>query len=293
MTSPMRWIETGAFFTNKAGHRLFYRVSGPEGAPVLVMLHGFPTWSIDWFRIVPELSEQFRVICFDFLGFGASAKPAAHSYSIFEQADLTQELLAHLKVTSCGFVAHDYGTTVGQELLARRERRRLPIDLTGAVFLNGGMVYSAYRPTLGQKLLLLPGLGRLFASQLSYGRMFRALAKLWGKKSPLDDAEFKRLWWGIERHHGLARLPELIRYIPERRANHPAWEAAVASTDVPLAFAWGMLDPVSGAHVFDALKPLVPDALFTQLPLIGHYPQVESPAEVIQTIELLFSGARA
>jgi pimeloyl-ACP methyl ester carboxylesterase len=78
------------------------------------------------------------VLAFDLLGFGLSAKPRGHAYSIFEQADLAEHLLASQGIASYHVLAHDYGDTVAQELLARsREPGRRPA-LRSVAFPNGG-----------------------------------------------------------------------------------------------------------------------------------------------------------
>ncbi len=77
------------------------------------------------------------LVC-DLLGFGDSAKPRAHRYSLLEQADLQQALLGRLGIDEpLHVLAHDYGDSVAQELLARHHEGRL--QLASCVFLNGGL----------------------------------------------------------------------------------------------------------------------------------------------------------
>jgi hypothetical protein len=68
-----------------------------QGEPLL-LIHGFPTASWDWHYLWQPLAQRYRVIACDMLGFGDSAKPLDHAYSLLEQADLQQALLAHLRV---------------------------------------------------------------------------------------------------------------------------------------------------------------------------------------------------
>ena len=84
---------------------VFVRRSG--AGPAMTLLHGFPSSSYDWARVAPALSEQHALLLPDFLGFGASDKPADHDYSLHEQADLVEALWAHEGVTSTVVVAHD------------------------------------------------------------------------------------------------------------------------------------------------------------------------------------------
>lgn len=85
------------------------------------MHHGFPTASWDWHKLWPEFVKHYRVIALDMIGFGFSDKPINYHYSIGDQADLQQALLTSLGISSIHLLAHDYGDTVAQELLARFE----------------------------------------------------------------------------------------------------------------------------------------------------------------------------
>ncbi|KFO29350.1 Mesoderm-specific transcript like protein [Fukomys damarensis] len=115
------WKTSGKFFTYK-GLRIFYQDSlGVVGSPeIVVLLHGFPTSSYDWYKIWEGLTLRFhRVIALDFLGFGFSDKPRPHHYSIFEQASIVEALLRHLGLQNrrINLLSHDYGDIVAQELL--------------------------------------------------------------------------------------------------------------------------------------------------------------------------------
>ncbi len=67
-------------YTTVDGHRLFYREAGPSDAPVIVLLHGFPTSSYMFRQLVPILADRYRVIAPDMLGFGLSDAPAADEF---------------------------------------------------------------------------------------------------------------------------------------------------------------------------------------------------------------------
>lgn len=89
---------------------------GGEG-PSMTLLHGFPSSSYDWAKVAPALARRHTLLALDFLGFGASEKPAEHDYSLSEQADLVEAAWARDGVTATVLVAHDYAVSVAQELL--------------------------------------------------------------------------------------------------------------------------------------------------------------------------------
>jgi len=87
-------------YTTVQGHRLFYREAGEADAPVIVLLHGFPSSSHMFRHLIPLLANDYRVIAPDYLGFGLSdAPPAADvAYTFDLLADLTAGLLRNLGV---------------------------------------------------------------------------------------------------------------------------------------------------------------------------------------------------
>lgn len=100
------------------GHRLFYREAGPAGAPVVLLLHGFPTSSFMFRHLIPLLADRYRVIAPDHLGFGLSDAPAADrfGYTFDSLAGLTADLLAQIGVGRYAMYVHDYGAPVGWRL---------------------------------------------------------------------------------------------------------------------------------------------------------------------------------
>ena len=248
----------------------------------MLLLHGFPTWSYDYADVADDLAADHDVITVDFLGYGASDKPNPYSYSVAESADVVEDLAAHLSLDSVRLVVHDYGGIVGQELVDRSLAGNVGFTISSLVLLNSGIVYSAYRPTHLQKLLILPGIGKLIASRVGASRFRSALDAVRG--SPLADDEFDNLWFGVSRldGHKLAHLH--IRYNAERAEHHRRWEKALADWDGPMHLVWGLDDPVSGRHVLREAIAVLPRAEVTELPGVGHYPQSEAPKAVAAAV---------
>jgi pimeloyl-ACP methyl ester carboxylesterase len=282
-TSPDAWRAHGDTFEWR-GERIFFRAEG-AGEPVL-LVHGFPTASWDWWPIWPRLAERYRVLALDMIGFGFSAKPRRFPYSIFAQADLFGELLAREGVSSYRLVAHDYGDTVAQELLARQADASAP-RIISACLLNGGLFPEVHRALVTQKLLASP-LGPLLA-RLGGRRAFaRSMRRIWGS-SPVSDDELRAMWQLVAANDGPAVMPKLIGYLDERRAHRKRWVGALISTRAPLRFINGLVDPISGAHMAARYRELVPYPDVVELPGVGHYPQLEAPDAVLDAILEHFS----
>ena len=116
------------------GQRLFYREAGREDAPVLVLLHGFPTSSYMFRDLIPRLAGDYRVIAPDHLGFGFSDTPSVHDfdYTFDALADLTEALLDELGVARYAIYVQDYGAPIGWRLALRH-----PQAITAIVTQNG------------------------------------------------------------------------------------------------------------------------------------------------------------
>ncbi|HUP93139.1 MAG TPA: alpha/beta hydrolase [Solimonas sp.] len=273
------WQAAGKSFDFN-GHPIFYREHG-SGETALVCVHGFPTASWDWEPLWPELCKRFaHVVAPDMLGFGFSAKPRNHVYSLVEQMDLHAALLAHLGVTRVHLLAHDYGVSVAQEWLAR-DLEQLPPDLLSVVLLNGGLFPETHRATSAQRLLKSP-LGPLMSLLLNEQSFGRSFVHVFGSQTRPGLIELQDFWQLVAYNGGNRISHKLIRYIKERRLNRERWVGALQQTQVPLRLVNGPADPVSGAHMVERYRELVPDADVVLLKGIGHYPQVEAPDRVLR-----------
>ena len=274
---PLRdWRAQGRTFDFN-GHAIRYWEAG-AGEPLL-LIHGFPSASWDWNKLWQPLAERYRVIACDMLGFGDSAKPRNHAYRILEQADLQQALLEHLAVREpVHLLVHDYGNSVGQELLARHLEGQ--IQLASLVFLNGGLFPETHRPVLSQKLLLSP-LGGFFGRFFDRGKLAANFAKVFGPRTRPSEEELDAFWSLIACNDGPKVMHRLIHYILDRREHRERWVGAMQRTSVPLRLIDGPVDPISGAHMVERYRQLIPRPDTVMLDGIGHYPQTEAPEQVL------------
>jgi pimeloyl-ACP methyl ester carboxylesterase len=265
------WITAGET-RNLAGYRIFLRTEVTAGRPPLLLIHGYPTASYDWTRIWSSLAERYSLYACDLLGFGMSEKPSGHSYPISEQADICQRLLEAFDVEAPHVLAHDYGDTVAQELLAREREGQL--RLSSVVFLNGGLFPETHRPRRVQKLLAQPVIGGLLARGMSYAKFAEAMRSISGRVPP-SDQELADLWSLVTHDEGRLAIARLINYMEQRRVNRERWVGALIESGVPRKLICGADDPVSGSHLADRYRELVPDPDVVLLDGVGHYPQLE------------------
>jgi pimeloyl-ACP methyl ester carboxylesterase len=275
-----------------AGRRVPLRVGSEERAifvrragegPQLTLLHGFPSSSHDWAKLAPALGSANSLLMLDFLGFGASDKPQDHDYSLHEQADVVEAAWRHAGVTSTALVAHDYAVSVTQELLARRGEGRLGVELRSVHLLNGGLFPELHRPQPTQTALLDPEQGPKLSALLNEELFVAGLAPTFADSydASADSAE---MWEAMSRGDGHRIAHLLIRYMSDRERHRERWVGALERTDVPLAFVWGMLDPISGAHMAERIRERLPRAPLLALESVSHWPALEAPERVAEAV---------
>ena len=193
---------------------------------------------------------------------------------------MQQALLEHLGVEQPVHVlAHDYGDSVAQELLARHYEGRF--QMASCAFLNGGLFPETHRPTLVQKLLLSP-LGWMIGRAFGRNALASSFNQIFGPRTRPSESALDDFWSLISCNHGPRILHKLIAYIPQRRYMRDRWVAAMQRAAVPLRVIGGEVDPISGAHMVERYQQLVPDADTVLLGNIGHYPQLEAPVQVLR-----------
>ncbi len=279
--STERWRERG-HFAKLLGREIFSVDSGALDKPTIVLIHGFPTSSWDWAPIWDSLARTHRLVAMDLLGFGFSDKPNPHRYSIIEQADLCEALVEDRKLDTFHVLAHDYGDTVAQELLARQNAGNGVGSWSSVCFLNGGLFPETHQARLIQKLLLSP-LGPMI-NRLSTKRTFdRSFSAVFGPRTKPSAEELEEFWRLINYKDGKHAFHSLITYMTDRKEHRDRWVGALLQSAVPIALINGSVDPVSGAHMVARYREVVsPNHFIVELAEIGHYPQVEAPAAVVQ-----------
>jgi pimeloyl-ACP methyl ester carboxylesterase len=249
----------------------------------MTLLHGFPSSSHDWAKLAPALAARHTLLAPDFLGFGASEKPADHRYALHEQADLVEALWRRERVSSTVLVAHDYGVSVAQELLARAGEGELDVELQAVHLLNGGLYPELHRPQRVQTALLDPERGPKISELITEELFVAGLAPTFapGYDAAADSAD---IWASTSRGGGERIGHLLIRYMADRERHGARWTAALEQTPVPLGFVWGMLDPVSGAHMAERIRERLPGAPFLALDDVSHWPPLEAPDRVASAL---------
>lgn len=269
------------------GHGIHVFERDGEG-PLLLLLHGFPSSSYDWRLLLDELPD-LAVLAFDCLGFGFSDKPREHRYGLGWQADLATELIRRRGAGRPVFiVGHDMGTSVATELMARDLAGELDWKLTGVLLFNGSIVLEAASPTPAQKILRSP-IGPLAARLSSRPVFLHQFGSVFSSTHPLDPEEAADQWSLVCHNGGRTLGHKLVAYMDERIEHAERWHGAIRDWN-DLQLAWGLEDPVATPAVLAALRELHPGVPVTELPDLGHYPQLEDPARMARVVAAAVLG---
>lgn len=279
--NPEEWRRGGAYFQYE-GKEIFYRREREATGENLLCLHGFPTASFDYRKIWRGLAEKFSPVAFDLIGYGFSDKPKNFQYTTHRQVDVLERLVAHLKIEKLHILAHDYGNTITQELLARRGENRLLFEIETVCFLNGALFPETHRPILAQKILISPA-GFLFGRLIPDFKFKRALASVFGGETQPSPSELDDFLYLFKRGGGRKISHKLIRYMREREIYRERWVGALEKMRQPFRFINGLADPVSGRHLVERFREVLP-ALgkdVVELEDIGHFPHFEAPEKTL------------
>ncbi|OWQ44572.1 hydrolase [Roseateles noduli] len=237
------------------GLNIFYREAGPKDAPVLLLLHGFPTSSQMFRNLIPRLADRYRVIAPDYPGYGRSDMPAMDKfqYSFDNLAKVVDKFTEAIGATTYAMYVQDYGAPIGYRLAAAHPER-----ITAIVVQNG----NAYEEGLDNEFWV-PAKAFWADKSVANGNKLRALFELPATK-----------WQYSEGYRDAARIsPDAAatdQFYMDRPGNkdiqlemfysygtnpplYPSWQAYFRKHQPPMLIVWGKGDkifPPAGAHPY-------------------------------------------
>ncbi|MFQ5650606.1 MAG: alpha/beta fold hydrolase [bacterium] len=274
----LNWQNRGQFIP-VLDQNVFVIAERELDAPALLILHGFPTFSFDFHACLEMLAQNYRVVIHDHPGFGLSDKPRSYSYSLIEQAEVALAVWQELDIQEAHLLAHDYGTSIATELLARQQRGGLPVKLLSLSLCNGSVHIELARLTIAQRLMRNRALGPSFVRLVSKSFFERRLRAIFATPDSVSREDLDVLWEGLNLNDGRHRLPQISRYLDERYRYWHRWIGALGQSTLPAHILWGQRDPIAVPEIAHRLHEEMPNSRLTFLPELGHYPMLESPHE--------------
>ena len=298
------WLQAGSHFSwvpsdphqHTDSLSIFHAEFGDPEAPLLLMVHGFPTSSIDWQDVAGDLSATHRVCVLDLPGFGFSDKPLGESFTLRRDSELLAYYVEEILGASTGaVVAHDRGDSVALGFAIRCAAGEFRFELTNLVLSNGNIFLPLSNLTDYQRQLLDPQT----APSLNFmtPEMFAAglgLSMFTPPRGP-DDPAIAALADTFGYNDGMAVMHGTIQYLVERAENERQWLDGLAALPVKTTLIWGLCDTVAplrvAAHVWDNYLVNKPGANeFWVLPRANHYVQNDQPREFTHVLEATLSN---
>lgn len=261
-------------------------------APSLVLMHGFPDNQHLYDALIPLLARRHHVVSFDFLGWGASDKPAGAVYDVASQRADLDAVVAHLALQQVVPVAHDLSGQVGIDWVLDHPQRSRALVLLNTYYassptLRAPPAIATFAATGWWRDLRVWGAGR--AAGVFQSGVESQMAEFFA-----DDAARAR-WVPVLAHGAPAIRPAFFS------ATSVLWQEIDAragrvqqmrQSTVPVLVAFGQHDPYLNPGVARALASQFGNARLRLLEA-GHYVQLDRPAEVAAAIDALLTPAGA
>lgn len=280
--NSLDWKNKGKFIT--VFNKNVFVIDEGNSDETLVILHGYPTSSFDYYKVLPELSKKYRVIIHDHLGFGFSDKPLDYSYSLIEQADVALQLWKQLGLQNVTLLAHDYGTSVCTEILARHNTKQTNLQIKKLILCNGSMHIELSKLRTIQKLLKNKITGKWVAKLTKFSIYKKNLQNVYFDKSQVTEDELKEMWFQLEHNNGRKVIHQLSNYINERYFFWHRWIGALKETQIPTNIVWAKNDPVAVAEIANLLTKEIPNNNLYWIENCGHFPMLENPKKWVEFV---------
>jgi len=273
-----QWKQQGEFI-NIFDNQVFVIDKGKTNKKTMVILHGYPTSSFDYYKVLDTLTKEYRVIIHDHLGFGFSDKPKNYSYSLIEQADIALALWKKLDITEFTLLAHDYGTSVATEIIARHHMKQIDVNINELILCNGSMHIELSQLRLIQKLLKNKMTGKHVAKLTNEFIFSKNIRNVYFDKNKVTNEELKDMWQQLIYNDGKAVIHKLSNYINERYYFWHRWIGALKETEIKTKIVWPKNDPVAVYAMAELLTQEIKNNMLYTLENSGHFPMLENPEE--------------
>ena len=267
------------------GHKIFYREAGPVGAPVLLMLHGFPTSSYMFRDLVPALADTYHVVAPDHLGFGLSDAPDVEQfdYTFDALTELTSGLLNHLGISRYSLYVQDYGAPIGWRLAVAEPAAINAIITQSGNAYDAGFVTDFWKPIVAYQQDQNP------ETEAGVRQYFTLDATRWQYTNGVPDETLvnPESWYHdyalISRPGNDAVQLKLFVDYASNSPKYPELHEYFRASQVPLLAVWGKGDGIFGPDGARAFADDLPNA---RIHLVegGHFLLESAHAEVADLI---------
>lgn len=276
------WLTRETFpyesrFVEIDGHVIHYVDEG-EG-PVLLMLHGNPTWSFLYRRVIERLRDRFRCIALDYPGFGLSTAAPSYDFRPEGHEAVLSRFIEALGLTDLTLVMQDWGGPIGLGAAGRAPERvrALVIGNTWAWPVADDPHFVRFSKVMGGSVgrIAIRRLNAFVNLMIPLGTRLRRLtrAEMGAYRRPLDTPERREASWIFPRE--ILGSTEFLRRV---ESNLDRLRAK------PVLLCWGTGDPAFRKRERDRFWEIFPEASMVTLDGAGHYIQEDAPEEIAEGI---------
>lgn len=274
MNIPASLFPFERHYLDLDGLRMHYLDEGPRDAPVVLMVHGNPTWSFYYRGLVQALRDRFRIVVPCHIGCGLSDKPGKSEYefTLARRADDLARLIESLDLGSLSLIVHDWGGMIGTTWASEnRSRLEKMVVLNTAAF----QLPEGKRIPMSLRLARIPGLGELLVQGLNL--FARGAVRYCVRRSPMPKEVAQAYLAPYDNWHNRLAVHQFVKDIPLTE-RHRSWERVTTTARglgrleaVPMMICWGMQDFVFDADFLGQWLRLFPWAEVHRFEDAGHY----------------------
>jgi cis-3-alkyl-4-acyloxetan-2-one decarboxylase len=269
------------------GGALHYLDEGPRDGPVLLCLHGNPTWSFYWREVVKRFSDRYRVVVPDHIGCGFSDKPQDWGYKLDDHVGNVERLVEHLDLQGVTLVVHDWGGAIGMGLATRQPERIKALVVTNTA------AFRSHEIPPSIAACRIPVIGTLAV------RGFNGFAWV---------ATWKATAGGLNRdvkdgllhpYDSWANRIATLRFVEDipLKPSHPSYDTLLdieqglsGLTDRPMLILWGDDDFCFTPTFREEWQRRFPSAQVQAWDDVGHYVMEDAPERVVGAMETFLAG---
>ena len=277
-----KWAEKGRMVS--VLNRELFVIDEGNSDKTLVILHGYATSSLDYYKVLPELSKHYRVIIQDFVGFGFSDKPLDYHFNILEQADVTLELWCLLGLKNITLLSHNYGTHIALEILARQKNSLDKIDFSGIIFLNNTVSFDHTNITEEMTNPLQEFSKKIRLMHTSYSFYLAKIKDFFYDKTVFSETDIKSKWILMEHKNGREILNFIPNYSTETKLLWNRWFSTINKNIIPAKIITGENDAIFNKKEAEEFAKELKESKLHFIDDCGHYPMLEKPKELVQLI---------
>lgn len=278
----MNWLDKSEYpFQShyfKINNLNYHYIDEGNGKTIL-FVHGTPSWSFDFRKVIKLLRSSFRCVAVDHIGFGLSDKPEKYDYSTSNHGKTLEQFILDHDLQHITLVVHDFGGPIGFDVALRHPER-----ISNIVILNSWL-WSAEDDAEYEKLkrvLRSPVLPFLYR-YINFSARFLLPRSFAGKKP--DSKILKHYTMPFKKfgsREGTIAFAKSL--LTDQHWFETLWNNRRLLSAIPVLVVWGMKDPIIKPSYLQKFKMGFENVSVVELESSGHFPQEEEPVRVAKAI---------